>query len=497
MSGSPSDASFPTNRAGDRTSNPKPGRQIGTPERARAVSQILIGFIDLVFGLTVVGTLHLLWGTNPLVPVIALAVCIIAHGRARITLSVLTQLPTVLRRLAIPLFGLVVVTERFQDATSTAGSTAAIVASVVIARAFSYALLRHLRTRRILMEKAVVVGVGDLGIRLHQILTDHAEFGVEPVGFVDNAGRHLPASYLGDIDNLPTIATEQNIQKVFVAFGIATEETIARKLQVELPNVDVIVVPRLFEAGGGSSTDGMTDHAWGIPLMWLPRRFARRSSQLIKQAIDSTVALVFLVLLSPLLAVVALAVRLSSPGPILYRQIRLGRNGKPFELLKFRSMVEPPDDQVRWGNAEEFRVTKIGSFIRTTSIDELPQLINVIRGDMSIVGPRPERPVFADEFAKTIDQYSLRLRAPAGLTGWAQVNRLRGDSSISDRVRFDNQYIDNWSFWTDIRIVFQTLGALKAPKGVPVPPVLQNPQIPQNQQTQTADVSDDNEVQSA
>jgi exopolysaccharide biosynthesis polyprenyl glycosylphosphotransferase len=435
------------------------------PRATRALSQATIAVFDLIFGLATIALLRPIHVNGLLEPVAALIICMVAHGRARISLSVLAQLPHVLRRISLPLFAIVVVAERFNTSSRVAaGSAAAVVGSVVVARAFSYALIRTMRKRRSLVENGVVVGVGDLGLRLFDILANHAEFGVRPIGFVDNTGRLLPTNYLGNIEDLPRIVEEHDIQKVFVAFGIATEEVIARKLQVELPNVDVIVVPRLFEAGGGSTTDGMMDHAWGIPLVWLPRRLARRSSQLLKQAIDSAIAAVFLVALSPIMLAAAIAVRLSSSGPVLFRQIRLGRNGKPFELLKFRSMTVASDDKVRWGVAEEFRVTKVGSVLRTTSIDELPQLINVLRGDMSIVGPRPERPVFADEFAKTIDQYSLRLRAPAGLTGWAQVNRLRGDTSISDRVRFDNHYIDNWSFWTDFRIVFQTIGALKAPK---------------------------------
>jgi exopolysaccharide biosynthesis polyprenyl glycosylphosphotransferase len=438
------------------------------PRIARALSQGLIATVDLVFGLATIAVLRPIHANGLIVPMAALIICIIAHGRARISLSVLAQLPHVLRLISLPLFAIVVLAERFNTSSRVAaGSAAAVVGSVVVARTCSYALIRTMRKRRALVENGVVVGVGDLGLRLFDILANHTEFGVCPIGFVDNTGRLLPANYLGDIEDLPRIVAKHDIQKVFVAFGIATEEVIARKLQVELPNVDVIVVPRLFEAGGGSSTDGMMDHAWGIPLVWLPRRLARRSSQLLKQAIDSAIAAVFLVALSPIMMAAAIAVRLSSSGPVLFRQTRLGRNGKPFELLKFRSMTVASDDKVRWGVAEEFRVTKIGAILRTTSIDELPQLINVLRGDMSIVGPRPERPVFANEFAKTIDQYSLRLRAPAGLTGWAQVNRLRGDTSITDRVRFDNHYIDNWSFWTDFRIVFQTIGALKAPKNTP------------------------------
>lgn len=431
---------------------------------ARRVSQLLIGLFDLGFGVALLVLVPSVRSTSLFVPVAALVVCITAHGRSRVALSVLTQLPTVMRRVSIPLLILVVVSEQQKISPRAAMSTAAVLGVVVVARSCSYAVVRGLRRRRILVENAVIVGVGEIGLRLREILRTHPEFGVHPVGFVDKTGSLLPNGYLGDIESLPSVVARHDVQKVFVAFGIASEEVIARKLQVEIPNVDVIVVPRLFEAGGGSSTDDLTDHAWGIPLVWLPRRLARRSSRLVKQAIDATIALALLILLTPLLLAAATAVRLSGPGPILFRQVRLGRNRKPFELLKFRTMVEAADDSVRWGVAEDYRVTAVGRILRSTSIDELPQLINVLRGEMSLVGPRPERPVFASEFEKTVDQYALRLRAPVGLTGWAQVNKLRGDTSISDRVRFDNYYIDNWSLWSDLRILVQTIGALKAPK---------------------------------
>ncbi len=438
--------------------------------RARLISQLLIGLFDVTFGAALLVLVPSLRVHGYLVPGAALVICVGAHGRARVSLSVLTQLPNVLRRVSIPLLSLVAVSEFRSLSPRAAISSAGVLVAVIAARSCSYGVVRTLRRRGLLVENAVIVGVGDLGLRLRDIFRAHREFGVNSVGFVDKSGSYLPKSYLGDIENLPAIVAQHDVQKVFVAFGIASEEVIARKLQVEIPNVDVIVVPRLFEAGGGSSTDAMVDHAWGIPLVWLPRRLARRSSRLLKQALDSTIALVFLVVLSPLLILTAIAVRLSGPGPILFRQVRLGRDHKPFELLKFRSMAEASDDLVRWGADEDYRVTPVGRLIRSASIDELPQLLNVLRGEMSIVGPRPERPVFAKEFEKTVDQYALRLRAPVGLTGWAQVNRLRGDSSIADRVRFDNYYIDNWSLWTDMRIVVQTFGALKAPRNVPEQP---------------------------
>jgi lipopolysaccharide/colanic/teichoic acid biosynthesis glycosyltransferase len=165
-------------------------------------------------------------------------------------------------------------------------------------------------------------------------------------------------------------------------------------------------------------------------------------------------------LAAPLLAAAALAVAVSSKGPILFRQRRIGQHGRPFDLLKLRSMTINNDSDTTWNVALDVRVTRVGRILRRTSLDELPQLINVLKGDMSLVGPRPERPFYVLQFEETIPRYRDRHRAPVGLTGWAQIHGLRGDSSIDDRVRFDNNYIEHWSIWRDLSILARTLSAM-------------------------------------
>jgi len=181
-------------------------------------------------------------------------------------------------------------------------------------------------------------------------------------------------------------------------------------------------------------------------------------NRLRKAVMDRVIAAIILILISPILALVAIGVRLSSPGPIFYRQERVGWNGIPFDMLKFRSMpVDAEKDGVRWGGAQKKQVTRFGTFIRSTSLDELPQFINVLKGDMSIVGPRPERTVFVDQFKHEVPGYMQKHMVKAGITGWAQINGWRGDTDLSKRIECDLWYIENWTVALDFKIIFLTI----------------------------------------
>jgi exopolysaccharide biosynthesis polyprenyl glycosylphosphotransferase len=203
---------------------------------------------------------------------------------------------------------------------------------------------------------------------------------------------------------------------------------------------------------------GMAHHIGSIPIMRIRNPNLRGPARLIKRMFDITFAMTALIILSPMLAVIAMAVRLESGPGVIFRQVRVGRDGKRFELLKFRSM-RPADDresETKWCVATDARIGPVGRFLRCTSIDELPQLWNIVRGDMTLVGPRPERPHFVELFSAQYDRYAQRHRVQAGLTGFAQVSGLRGDTSIADRARHDNFYIENWSLWLDIKIILRT-----------------------------------------
>lgn len=177
----------------------------------------------------------------------------------------------------------------------------------------------------------------------------------------------------------------------------------------------------------------------------------------IKRLFDILCSSLGLTVFSPLMLIIAAAIRCSSPGPAIFRQQRIGKDGRPFTMLKFRSMVKQDNGEPRWTMKNDPRVTGFGHWLRLFSLDELPQLINVLQGTMSLVGPRPEQPYYADRFRRTIDCYDQRHRVRPGITGWAQVNSLRGDTSIEDRVAHDLWYIDNWSLSLDARILAKTL----------------------------------------
>jgi len=220
--------------------------------------------------------------------------------------------------------------------------------------------------------------------------------------------------------------------------------------------VCVHIVPRFFELGVAPRSPD-TEHVWGIPLVRLRRAALRPGARRTKRAFDLVVGTTALVLLSPLMLATAILVRASGPGPVLFRQKRVGEGGKVVEVLKFRTMPVNNDSETTWTVEDDERLTRVGRFLRATSIDELPQLFNVLRGEMSIVGPRPERPFFVEQFDGSIPRYTDRHRLPGGMTGWAQVNHLRGDTSIEERARFDNHYIEHWSLWRDIVVVVKTV----------------------------------------
>jgi exopolysaccharide biosynthesis polyprenyl glycosylphosphotransferase len=223
------------------------------------------------------------------------------------------------------------------------------------------------------------------------------------------------------------------------------------------------VVPRLFD----DTTNRMVlEHVGGIPLFELRQVDPQGWQFALKHGIDRVGAAALLALLAPLMAGIAAAVRLSSPGPVLFRQRRVGRDGREFDLLKFRSMraeeaahpVLVPGGELAPGGVEgEDRRTPVGRFIRAWSLDELPQLVNVLRGEMSLVGPRPERPELAGEFAERVRRYNERHRVRSGITGWSQVHGLGPGTSLADRAEWDNWYIQNWSFWLDLKILLMTV----------------------------------------
>jgi exopolysaccharide biosynthesis polyprenyl glycosylphosphotransferase len=348
-----------------------------------------------------------------------------------------------------------------------AGTLVPISVGLVMAGRFvSYGLNQVARSRALIEERTVIVGAGGIGSEVAFILRDHGEYGLLPVGFIDSSELRelsdLPLPLLGDVRDLEEVIRSYDIRRVIIAFGGTTEPDLVRAIRASerLP-VFVHYVPRFFELGG--ATHGISaDDLRGIPLVPLPRRH-RGTERIVKRTFDLIGAALGLVLTTPILGAAALAVRMTSPGPVIFRQERIGRDGKPFVIFKFRTMRVNGDSDTAWfGNAAE-HVTGVGRFLRKTSIDELPQLVNVLRGEMSLVGPRPERPYFVEQFRRSVPGYDDRHRVGGGITGWAQIHgRGRDLSTIPERARLDNSYIEHWSAWRDLVILVRTFKSVLA-----------------------------------
>jgi exopolysaccharide biosynthesis polyprenyl glycosylphosphotransferase len=259
---------------------------------------------------------------------------------------------------------------------------------------------------------------------------------------------------LGGYGALTDAVLEHRVDLVIVTFGSLRESQIVPLLRAcDRLVCEILFVPRLFEV---HTVTKDTEVLWGMPVIRMRRAPFRTRAWTAKRISDVVLSSLLLLLLSPVLLMCTLGCLMENRC-VLFRQTRVGLDGQPFTLLKFCSL-RPADDEAttKWNIGEDARLGLVGKVLRRTSLDELPQLWNVLRGDMSLVGPRPERPYFVSEFALQFPWYMARHRVPVGLTGWAQVHGLRGDTSISDRARFDNFYIENWSMWGDLKIMLRT-----------------------------------------
>jgi Undecaprenyl-phosphate glucose phosphotransferase len=321
--------------------------------------------------------------------------------------------------------------------------------------------LRFMRRRGLNLRHSIVVGTGPLAQIVARRLSEHPEFGVRIKGLVSRDDAHVGRQVhglpvVGAFGDLRRVA-RSGIDIVFICLG-SDEESELEKILSALGNtlVDIKVVPYIYGFRGLRMEAEIFE---GLPIITLQGSPLVGWSIVFKRVIDLVGAVSALVLTSPILLMIASAIRLSSPGPILYRQVRMGLDGRVFEMLKFRSMMvdAEADTGPMWAKPEDHRRTAVGAFLRRTSLDELPQFWNVLKGDMSIVGPRPERPEFITRFRETLPQYMLRHKMKAGITGWAQVNGWRGNTSLEKRIEHDLYYIEHWSIWFDIKIMLLTV----------------------------------------
>jgi exopolysaccharide biosynthesis polyprenyl glycosylphosphotransferase len=392
------------------------------------------------------------------VPLAVLCLAFSGAYRVRITLRVLDAVPWLVTRLALPLLILApVLVITGADAEPLLLTALIAVGLVIPERIIAFGALRRVRRGGQLLEPAIILGAGGVGAELARAFHDYPEYGIEPIGFLDSVSGDLPYPVLGDVDRLDALLASGRVRRAIVAFGPAREAELVSVLRTAVQHhVDVYVVPRFFDCG--VTPEGPdTDDVRGIPLYRVRSAALRAPVWYVKRFVDIVVSGTVLLLASPFLAIIALAVKLSSPGPVFFRQTRIGQYGQEIDVPKFRSLEINHDSDTRWSVDADPRVTAVGRILRRTSLDELPQLWSVLKGDMSLVGPRPERPFFVERFGRTVDGYADRHRLPVGLTGWAQVHGLRGATSIEERARFDNQYIEHWSLWRDVIILVRTV----------------------------------------
>ena len=331
--------------------------------------------------------------------------------------------------------------------------------TLMAARRLAWSFIHRMRRIGFNPTGAVIVGSGRTAQRLARTLHRNAWTGLRVLGYVDDRPQRTinGTPVLGPISELAEIVERLGVSYVFVALPLEKYATLRRVVrQLNHCCVDLRLVPDVPHLPIRSLTVSELD---GLPVISLRANPHEGLNLLIKRAIDIVVASVALVLLSPLMLAIAVAIKLTSRGPVLYRQERASVGGKRFQILKFRTMVVDAEKNTGavWAVPNDPRVTRIGRFLRRTSLDELPQLINVLKGDMSIVGPRPERPVLIERFKDTIPNYMLRHTVKAGITGWAQVNGWRGNTSLRKRVQYDLYYITHWSVWLDLQIMVMTL----------------------------------------
>ncbi len=329
---------------------------------------------------------------------------------------------------------------------------------VMLGRELFVNIRAFVRRRGLDRDNLIIIGTGKIARDITGKIKSRPELGYNIVGIVNGSskGRVLGVRILGTYSDLPVLIDTFNVQQVIIALPDAKRSELVDLITLcQRGRVDIKVYPDMFAYMAG---DLNVDDLGGVPLLTV-RDIALRGWRLsLKRAMDFWGALAGLILLSPLMLLTALLIRLESPGPIFYTQMRMGLDGRPFPMIKFRSMRQDAENHgPGWTTAADPRVTRLGRFMRRTSWDEITQLINVLLGQMSLVGPRPERPVYVQQFRVQIPRYMERHREKAGMTGWAQVNGLRGDTSIAQRTSYDLWYVENWSIWLDIKIIIRTV----------------------------------------
>jgi exopolysaccharide biosynthesis polyprenyl glycosylphosphotransferase len=314
------------------------------------------------------------------------------------------------------------------------------------------------------LKRVIIVGTSPVAGKIFHSLTRHLSLGYEALGYcslhhsIENSMGHVP--YLGPISSVPDLIKSHSIDVVLIALNEVEHAQLHDLVEdCQGLNVEMMMVPDILEL---MTSQVQIKHIEGIPFLGIKSPTLSTWNFIMKRIFDLIFASCILLLASPVILLIAVFIKLDSKGAILYLQERVGLDGEVFKVIKFRSMrtdAEQSSGPV-WSKKDDPRTTRIGRFLRRFSLDELPQLINVLKGDMSVVGPRPERPHFVEKFKNQIPRYLERHRAKTGMTGWAQVNGLRGNASIAERTKYDIYYIEHWSLVFDLKIILKTLHAV-------------------------------------
>ncbi|MCK5056018.1 MAG: undecaprenyl-phosphate glucose phosphotransferase [Candidatus Aminicenantes bacterium] len=323
-------------------------------------------------------------------------------------------------------------------------------------RLIVFKTFRKIYIKRNGVSKVLIAGTGELAVGIAENLKKYAHFGIEITGFLSTK-KNKDLTVLGSFDNLKKVVKKHQITDLFIALSSKEYKTIMKL--IETANnllIEVKLVPDILQMF--SLKAGM-EHIEGIPIINLGDIPLRGWQLVFKRAFDFFFSLTAVILISPVFLIVAILIKATSKGPVFYVQPRVGIKGEIFKMLKFRTMITEAekDTGAIWSPRGDKRVTKIGKVLRKLSIDELPQLLNVLKGEMSLVGPRPERPELVEQFKDYIPKYMLRHAVKTGMTGWAQVHGLRGNTPLDKRIEFDIYYIRNWSFRLDLEILWRTV----------------------------------------
>lgn len=336
--------------------------------------------------------------------------------------------------------------------------------NIFITACFRFVLrkgLRTIRSKGFNLKHILLVGYSRAAEEYIDRLTDNPQWGYAAVGILDN---NIPAGtlyrgvkVLGSLGNLEIILPENKLDEIAITLSLKDYDYLEDIVRIcEKSGVHTKFIP---DYNSLIPSKPYTEDLMGLPVInirYVP--LTNTGNIMIKRAVDIVGSLFGIVITSPVMLVSAILVKLTSPGPVIFKQERVGLHNKPFYMYKFRSMEQqsPKEEKKAWTVRNDPRVTPVGKFLRRTSLDELPQLFNILRGDMSLVGPRPERPLFVEKFREEIPRYMVKHQVRPGLTGWAQVNGLRGDTSIRKRIEYDIYYIENWTLGFDIKIIFMT-----------------------------------------